>query len=181
MTATSKPTIAIEFLTLAQRHRREDWAIARATIHSPIGTYGGHLIIDYANRGRLSVEPARGSILHPETRDQILEQYHRVVIKDRYFEERDLYGIWSVATCNDRPEPVKHYIIHRVTADNPADPYQDVTSSYQRIEAATIGEALTIAERTDSPGFYSYGIMAADYAEATAAGISYFEGDGLLI
>lgn len=173
MSDTQTTRIAIEFLTLAARQRRDDWAIARATIHGALGTYDGHTIHDWSDRGRLSVEPAKGSILHKETKDQILAEYHRVAVRDRYFAERELYGIWDVATCNDRAEPVKHYIVHRV---------RECHSTYERIAASSIGEALTMAERADGGrGEYCYGIMAADYAEARAAGISFFDGDGLLV
>ncbi len=168
-------TIQIEILTLAQKRRRDDWVIAKATIHSSTGAYNGHLIHDYGDHGRLSVEPARGSILHADTRTWILHAYHTVVVKDRYWREREEYGIWSVASCSDGrgANGPKHYMIRTVHSGDPS------TCEYRRIEAPTLQQALAIAE--DLGGKGTRGIMAADYPEAREQGIDFFEGDGLLI
>jgi hypothetical protein len=110
--------IHIEFLTHAQRRRRSDWAIARASFHNPgWGSSANHTIHDFNDYGRLSVGVAAGTILHATTKDEILQAYHMAVTPDRYKAERELYGIWDVATCNDRAEPHKHYIVNRMNPD----------------------------------------------------------------
>ena len=164
-------TVSIEFLTLAQRGRRADFAVARASFTSSTGTYGGHTIHDHGGYGRLTVEPARGSILNPDTKDQILAEYYRLGVQDRYAEERELYGIWDVATMPDTDR--RAYMIHFSDAE------RDPMGVYRRYEAATIKEALALAVLNPISG--AIGIMAADYAEARAAGVSFFEGDGLLV
>lgn len=173
--------IAIQFLTRAQQQRREDWAVARASFTVPgWGTSAGHTIHDFARRGRLSVQPAPGTILNPETKDRILAEYYRLGVPDRYAEERDLYGIYTLATCPDSGADPRAYIVHCVPVDKDGALLVD-RHEYRRIEAPDLRAALDRAKGTDSPMAYAYGIMGADYAEARELGINFFEGDGLLL
>lgn len=190
--------IQIEMLTPKQRERRQDWPIAKVTIHSALGTYSGHEIHDYCGYGRLSVQSARGSILNEDTKQAILERYHQLT-PDRYAESRGDYGIWDIAPCLG-PAYMIHVVRHTETCKHckhtrlyGTEEYgtcdsrcqfegDDPINIYRRVDTAkTLREALTVAARADSPGFYSYGIMPADYAEADQLGIKYFAPDGLLI
>lgn len=165
--------IRIQFLTLAQRRRRDDGAVAKVAIVSPIGTYSGHLIIDYCGYGRLSVQPARGAILHDETKDQILaEYYRRLGVQDRYAVEREAYGIYDLASCPDTGADPRAYIVHKVRED---------VGQYVRVDAPNLREAIRLAGASDTPNFYTYGIMAADYDEARSQDLTFNEADGLLL
>jgi hypothetical protein len=50
------------------------------------------------------------------------------------------------------------------------------------VAASTIGEALTMLERQHAgKETWTYGILPEDYAAARAEGVSFFDGDGLLV